>query len=66
MNQHRYAMKPMAAGDSGALAWVSGSAVSRWAGFGDAITATRGTAAKRRHTGTGVVRPKGLSEGSTG
>lgn len=62
MKLRRYAIN-MAAGDPGALACVS-STVSPWAGFGAAIPATRGTAVKR-HTGNGVVRPKGLSEGST-
>jgi hypothetical protein len=54
----RYAIKPMATGSSGALACVS-STISPWAGFDAAAPA------QERHTGNGVVRPKGLSEGST-
>jgi hypothetical protein len=58
VNLHRYAMKPMGVGDSGALACVS-STISPWARFG----ATART--QVRHTGNGVVRPMGLQEGST-
>jgi hypothetical protein len=59
MNMNLYAMKPMDAGHSGALACVS-STISPWARF-DATAR-----ALVRHTGTGVVRPKGLQEGLTG
>jgi hypothetical protein len=53
----RYAMKPMGDAYSGALACVS-STISPWAAFGAA------TQVRVRHT-NGVVRPKGLRDGST-
>ncbi|MDQ6615345.1 MAG: hypothetical protein M3083_11510 [Actinomycetota bacterium] len=58
MELRHYAMKPTGDGDSCALACVS-STISPWARFGAA------THALVQNTRNGVVRPKGLSEGST-